>query len=183
MSPRAACRLEAFGFTQVYDYTAGIADWKAAGLAVDGSAVPIQRVVDAIRPDVPVCGPAATLGEARSRAFDAGWDECLVLDCDGIVVGRLRGKAWDSADGQVVERVMEAGPTTVRPDGPLQPLVERMTERGTQLVVASTPQGELLGVVRREDAARLLTGEAPEVIWQDCEGCPGRWMIGDGSSN
>jgi rhodanese-related sulfurtransferase len=32
MSPRAACRLEAIGFEEVYDYATGISDWKAAGL-------------------------------------------------------------------------------------------------------------------------------------------------------
>ena len=29
MSPRAACRLELLGFTQVYDYVLGKADWLA----------------------------------------------------------------------------------------------------------------------------------------------------------
>ena len=33
MSPRAAWRLEAFGYVEVYDYVAGKSDWMAAGLA------------------------------------------------------------------------------------------------------------------------------------------------------
>jgi rhodanese-related sulfurtransferase len=36
MSPRAACRLELLGFTQVYDYVAGKADWLAHGLPTEG---------------------------------------------------------------------------------------------------------------------------------------------------
>ena len=70
---------------------------------------------------------------------------------------------------------MEPGPSTVRPNVALNPLVERMQERGTKLVVVATPQGSLFGVLLRDEAARLLTGEPPEQIWQDCEGCPGQW--------
>ena len=36
MSPRAACRLEAFGFRPVYDYVTGKADWLASGLPTEG---------------------------------------------------------------------------------------------------------------------------------------------------
>jgi rhodanese-related sulfurtransferase len=38
MSPRAACRLEALGFTRVDDYVDEIADWQAAGLPTEGTA-------------------------------------------------------------------------------------------------------------------------------------------------
>jgi hypothetical protein len=45
MSPRAACRLELLGFTQVYDNVAGKADWLAHGLPteVDQPQVPGPR--------------------------------------------------------------------------------------------------------------------------------------------
>ena len=46
MSPRAAWRLESFGFGQVHDYTGGKVDWQAAGLSTDV----IARTPDA--PDV-----------------------------------------------------------------------------------------------------------------------------------
>jgi len=175
MSPRAACRLEALGFTRVYDYTAGIADWKAAGLPTEGEASVVQRVADATRPDVPTSSLQETIGGVRQRTFDAGWDEAVVIGCDGIVVGRLRNTVWEADDQIPVESAMEVGPTTVRPNGLLQPLVERMEERGTKLVLVTTPQGELIGVLLRDEAKRLLTGEPPERIWKDCDGCPGRW--------
>ena len=38
MSPRAAWRLEAAGFSPVYDYAAGKADWLAADLPFEGTA-------------------------------------------------------------------------------------------------------------------------------------------------
>ena len=177
MSPRAACRLERLGFEQVYDYIGGIGDWKASGLPIEGAGSPVPRVADATRPDMPTCTPQDTVGDTRGRTTDAGWDECIVVDCDGIVVGRLRDDAWDADDAALVEETMEAGPTTVRPDGLLQPLVERMAPRDTKLVVVTTPQGNLIGVLLRHEAERLLIGEPTEQIWQDCDGCPGRWAL------
>ena len=37
MSPRAAWRLESIGFTRVYDYVAGKADWGSFGLPLQGT--------------------------------------------------------------------------------------------------------------------------------------------------
>lgn len=175
MSPRAACRLEALDFEEVYDYVLGIADWKAAGLPVEGEQSEIQLVAEATRPDVPVASPDELLGAVFNRTKDAGWDEAIVVDCDDIVVGRLRGDAWERDRDLPVEQVMAPGPTTVRPSTVLEPLVRRMEKRGTALVTVTTPQGVLVGVLVRTDAQRLLTGEPPEQIWVDCDGCPGRW--------
>lgn len=175
MSPRAACRLEAIGVEQVYDYTAGIADWKAAGLPTEGTEVPGLRIADAARPDIPTALPDETIGTVRQRASEADWHEALVVDCDGLVMGRLRGSAWGADDELTVDAVMEAGPTTVRPDGSLHSLLNRMGKRNTNLVVVSDPQGHLIGVVLADDARRLVAGVPPEGIWKDCEGCPGRW--------
>lgn len=41
----------------------------------------------------PTAQSHATLGVARQRTVESGWDEALVVDCAGIVVGRLRGSA------------------------------------------------------------------------------------------
>lgn len=179
MSPRAACRLERIGFERVYDYVTGIADWEGAGLALEGEATGLQTVADATRPDVPTCDPTERLEDVRSRTFDAGWDECIVVECGGVVVGRLRPPVWEKegAGDALVGSVMEPGPTTVRPNVALHSLVERMQERGTRLVVVTTPQGGLIGVLRSEEADRVLSGEPPEQIWQDCEGCPGHWKL------
>lgn len=175
MSPRAACRLEGLGFHRVYDYVDGIADWKAAGLAIEGTADPGQRVIDAIRADVPTCQTDDTIASIRSRTVDAGWEICVVTDCDGMAIGRIRGDAFDRPGEQLAGAVMESGMSTVRPDQPLQPLVERMHDRNAPNVIATTPQGKLLGILLRDEADRLLAGEPPERIWRDCDCCPGRW--------
>ena len=174
MSPRAACRLEALGFTQVYDYVDGIADWKAASLPVEGTKDQPPRVADAIRTDVPTCRPDATVRQVRSL-LNNEWDVCVVVDCDRVVVGRLRRSALGTDDEARVDGLMEAGPGTVRPDSLLEPLVDRLIRRDIPHVLVTTPQGELLGVLLRGEAKRLLAGEPPEQIWVDCDCCPGRW--------
>src|SRR6266550_4700590 len=53
MSPRAAWRLESIGFTQVYDYVAGKADWGSFGLPLEGTKG--ARAGEHVRADVPTC--------------------------------------------------------------------------------------------------------------------------------
>lgn len=175
MSPRAACRLEALGFQEVYDYELGIADWRAAGLPVEGDGPVIQTAADAMRPDVPTCSPDEVVAEIRNRIAETDWSDCVVLDCHDKVVGRLR-ESHLTGDGYLTAgQVMQAGPSTVRPSDPLERLVRRMDRRPTPLVVVTTPQGQLLGVVLREEAKRILSGEPAALVWADCEGCPGQW--------
>jgi len=175
MSPRAACQLERFGFEQVYDYVAGIADWRAAGLPIEGDSSDAQLVSDATRPDVPTAQSEELLGTVHDRVTDSGWEEALVIDGNGVVIGRLRTTSWQQDRSLPVSQVMELGPTTVRPNGLLEPLVNRMEKRGTTLVTVTTPQGVLIGVLLRTEAQRLITGETPEQVWVNCDGCPGRW--------
>ena len=177
MSPRAACRLDALGFIEVHDYTLGIADWKAAGEPIDGPPVGVQVVADATRPDIPTAGPEELLGTVKDRAEAAGWDEALVLDCGGVVIGRLRGPTWNQDGRTPVVEIMEPGPTTVRPNGALSSLVTRMERHATNLVTVTTPQGVLIGVVLLRDAMRVVTGEPQEQIWFECDGCPGQWKL------
>jgi 3-mercaptopyruvate sulfurtransferase SseA len=78
MSPRAACRLEALGFTRVYDYVDGIADWKAAGLPLEGTKDQPPGVADATRIEVPTSRPDATVGQVRSLLANE-WDGSPIL--------------------------------------------------------------------------------------------------------
>ena len=175
MSPRAACRLEALGFEKVYDYELGIADWKAAGLPLGGEGIGYQVAADAMRPDIPTCEPSENVGDVGKRVEDAGWEDCVVIDCGDQVVGRLRASSWTQEASLAVSEVMQLGPTTVRPNELLDKLVKRMDRRLTPLIVVATRQGGLLGVVLRDDAHRVLKGEPPEMVWAECAGCPGQW--------
>jgi hypothetical protein len=177
MSPRAACRLERLGFERVYDYVDGISDWKAAGLPVEGSAPVVPMVGDAARGDVPTCTADERLHDVQRRTTDAGWDQCIVLDCDRVVVGRLGESAFAADPSTPIDAVMEPGPATVRPDSLLEPLLGRMARRNVEVVVVTTPQGRLLGALRRADGEQYAGGVAAERIWRYCEGCPGVWRV------
>jgi len=174
MSPRAACRLEALGH-RVYDYVNGIADWKAAGLATEGSGQQDQRVIDAMRPDVPTCRPEETIADISSRITDDRWDVCIVIDCDRKAIGRIRNGDLGADPHHRARDIMEPGPSTVRPDSRLEPLVRRMHHKNAPHVTVTNPQGELLGLLLRDDADRVLAGEPRERIWRDCDCCPGQW--------
>ena len=50
MSPRAAWRLEALGYPEVYDYVAGKSDWMAAGLPTEHSGARPPRVAEGMDP-------------------------------------------------------------------------------------------------------------------------------------
>src|ERR671919_1965921 len=80
MSPRAAWRLEALGFAEVYDYAASKADWFACGQPREGLSTEVPWVGDLVSDDVPTCSPDERVGDVRERVTASGSDLCVVLD-------------------------------------------------------------------------------------------------------
>ena len=158
MSARAAWRLETLGYTQVFRFMLGKQDWFAAGLPRAGRLATVPRAIDATRTDVPTCGLTDKVGEVRERARAAGWDQCLVVNDRGIVLGSLRGKGLNAPAETPVETAMDPGPTTYRPNGVLAEIAEWLRRRQADSVVVTTAGGECLGVLFREDAERRLEG-------------------------
>jgi CBS domain-containing protein len=149
MSPRAACRLERFGFDPVYDYTSGKADWRAAGLPTDGKPQPSRVLAAADRTPL-TCAPDERVAFVMTRLTQAGRAVCAVVDGDGVLCGRLRLDRLDPTDDRLVEAVMEPGPTTVRADAPLDETLNRMATRHVTSLLITTPEGVLLGELRRD---------------------------------
>ena len=156
MSPRAASRLEALGFAQVYDYVAGKADWGSFGLPIEGEHHSGTRVVAYARTDVPACPPHDRMTEVRERVRTGGWDTCFVTDEHGVVLGRLGRSALGSDDDVSVEEAMTPGPSTVRPSLELDKAVERMRNQHLASLPVTRSDGVLVGVLRREDAEQAL---------------------------
>ncbi len=171
MSPRAACRLESLGLKQVYAYTTGLADWTANGLPTEGTKAGVLRegVVcrdalrarDAVNTDTVACRLQDTIGHVKERMKSAGQHQCVVTSDEGVVLGRLRGRALDRDPDASVEAVMEAGPSTIRPDVSLAEFTEHMRAKNVGSVLVTTSTGQLIGILYRTDAEEKL-GMAPE---------------------
>jgi CBS domain-containing protein len=145
MSARAAWRLESLGFTDVYDYAAGKADWRAAGLPTEGPDAAKPRAGQAVQRDVPTCALSDRIGEVRDRVRSAGWDACVVVNAEGIVLGLMRGESLAAPPEMTVEAVMAAGPTTARPDEALPDLIERLRAAHATNTAVSTAVGPVVG--------------------------------------
>jgi len=156
MSARAAWRLETLGFTQVYRFTPGEADWFASGLPIEGKLASVPRAQDVARRDVPTCGLSDQVGAVRERVTAAGWDQCIVVNEKRVVLGRLRQKELSGDAAIRVGAVMESGPTTIRPDTMLEGITQRMRQRRVESIVVSTSDGQLVGVLYRVDAERRV---------------------------
>jgi CBS domain-containing protein len=151
MSPRAAWRLESLGFTEVYDYVAGKADWLANGLPSEGTAATEPRAGTVARRDVPTCRLPETVAAARQQIAGTDWHVCVVVNDERIVLGLL-GESGLAADPQTpVADVMESGTSTWRLNGSLEEIAKYMERHSASAVVISTSDGRLHGAVRRED--------------------------------
>jgi CBS domain-containing protein len=152
------------GFEDVHDYEHGKRDWGSAGFPREGRVAASPSAADVARGDTPTCSLTDDLGEVRERVRASGWDTCIVVSGDGIVLGRLGRRALRRTDAATVEEAMTDGPSTVRPSIALDELVERMQRYDLTSFVVTTSDGRLVGVVRREEAEqRLLGAGAPPV--------------------
>jgi CBS domain-containing protein len=139
------------GFPRVYDYVAGKKDWGSWGLPHQGTGVPDRLAGDVVRRDVPTCALGDHLGAVRARVRAEGWDTCIVVNEQRIVLGRLGRKALGRDSGESVEQAMTPGPSTVRPSLGADALLERMRERDLTSFVVTLPNGRLVGIALRRD--------------------------------
>ena len=118
MSPRAAWRLESIGFTRVYDYVAGKADWGSFGLPLEGRNDSRTRAASIVRTDAATCRLDEQVAEVAAR-LPADWDICVVTNDERVVLGLLGRRALVAGGEVRVEEAMTPGPSTVRPSGRL----------------------------------------------------------------
>jgi CBS domain-containing protein len=144
-------------FPAVYDYVAGKKSWGSYGLPQEGTNVPERTAADAAHRNVPTCPLDEPLAEVRARVRSAGWDTCIVVNEQRVVLGRLGRKAIASDGDESVAEAMSPGPSTVRPSIGTDALLERMRSRNLTSYLVTTPDGRLVGLVRRE----ILSKPAP----------------------
>jgi Mg/Co/Ni transporter MgtE len=100
---------------------------------------------------VPTCTLGESLAEVRARARAGGWDTCIVINDQRVVLGRLGRRAVGSDSDETVEEAMSPGPSTVRPSIGTDALLERMHARKLTSYVVTTPDGRLVGLIRRDE--------------------------------
>src|SRR5918996_1113617 len=108
----------------------------------------------------------ATIGFSDVRRYTPGkadWAAAgLPLERPGDTRLRAAGVARRDAptctlaDERTVEEAMSEGPGTIRPDMLLERVVERLRKRNLQTALVTTSDGELIGVVRQEEAEAAL---------------------------
>ena len=139
------------GFPNVYDYAAGKKSWGSSGLPHEGTKVPDRSAGDVARQDVPICTLADRLTDVRERVSAAGWDTCIVVNEQRIVLGRLGRRAIAADSDESVEDAMTPGPSTVRPSISVEDVLDRMRARDLTSFLVTTPDGRLVGLALRRD--------------------------------
>jgi CBS domain-containing protein len=140
----------------VYDYRTGKQDWLGAGLPTEGTDTQRPRLVDVVRRDVPTCSLGERLGDVRDRVIAAGWDACVVISQERVVLGLLRAQELQADPELLVERAMRPGPSTYRPFVSVAEMRRTMIERNLESSPVTTSDGKLVGLVRQQDVGPAL---------------------------
>jgi CBS domain-containing protein len=135
----------------VYDYVVGKVDWRAHNLPIEGEEADAQTAGRLASADVVTCELDDRVGEVRERIIASGYGFGLVTSAGGVVLGRLRRSALDCDPNLRADEVMEAGPSTVRPDLAPAAVAKRLDEKGLRWAIVTNPEGRLLGIVNRKD--------------------------------
>ena len=122
-----------------------------AGLPTEGTNTERPRLADVVRRDVPACSLGERLGDVRNRVIAAGWDACVVVSQDRVVLGLLRARELQADPDLPVERAMRPGPSTYRPFVSVAEIRRIMIDRNLESSPVTTSDGKLVGLVRRPD--------------------------------
>lgn len=156
LSARAAWRLETLGFTQVFRYAAGKADWFANGLPREGKQAGIPHAGELARTDAPICHLNDRAGDVYERVRASGWDMCVVVNGLRATLGALSLEAMISDPNASAEQLMDPGPNTIRPSWTFEETTEYLKGRNLDRVLVTTSEGVLIGVYFQSEAARRM---------------------------
>jgi len=132
----------------------GKLDWLAAGLPTEGTNAERPRATDVARTDAPTCRLDEQVERVRERVRAAGWDACVVVNDERVVLGLLRQEELERPEGRI-EEVMRPGPSTFRPHVPIEELAHYMVAHDLPTSPITSSDGRLIGVLRQEDAIHV----------------------------
>jgi Mg/Co/Ni transporter MgtE len=92
--------------------------------------------------------------DVRERVSATGWNACVVVNDERVVLGLLRAEELGRGQDEPVEEVMRPGPSTFRPHVPIEEMAHFMIEHDLTASPVTSSDGRLIGLLKREDAAR-----------------------------
>jgi CBS domain-containing protein len=130
----------------------GKVDWLARALPVEGELAGARTAGKLAKADVVTATLDDRVGDVRPRVAESPYGFGLVVHDGDIVLGRLRmSEMKDAPDDARAEEIMSPGPSTVRADTEAEELAEKLDTKDLKTALVTTPEGRLIGVVRRRD--------------------------------
>ena len=87
----------------------------------------------------------------HERIANSPYPFAIVIGERRVVFGRVPLSKCDCDPGTPVERVMEPGPSTVRPHKAAATIAKTLAEKQLRWAIVTTPEGELIGVANRAE--------------------------------
>lgn len=135
----------------------------ANGWPIEGLYAHRTRAKDLALPEVPTCRLDERMGEVQHRMQSSGWQYCVVVDQNSVVLGWIRSDAAEKDSRARVEQVMECGPRTYRLDASLESTAEYMRRHNDAAVLVTKSDGRLLGLLKLEDVEKELRSAQTEI--------------------
>jgi CBS domain-containing protein len=99
---------------------------------------------------VPTCHLDEKIADVRRRVQAASWDVSVVVNEARIVLGFLQQAALNADSERLIEQVMGLGPR-YRLSAELEKAKTYMEPHGIDSVLVTTTDGELVGLLKRQD--------------------------------
>jgi Mg/Co/Ni transporter MgtE len=96
------------------------------------------------------------IDEVRGRVHAAGWEACVVVNDERVVLGLLRKDELLKGREDLVEQIMRPGPSTFRPHVRIEEMAAYMMEHDLASSPITTSDGRLVGILLKEDALEAV---------------------------
>jgi len=136
------------GFSEVYDYAAGEADWIARGQPTVHRDTK-ERIEQVARKDAPTCALQDTLESARTK-LPKDWNICVVLNSDRVVLGLIDFSRELDRDKSIGD-IMRPAPLTFRPGRTVAEVCDYLKAKNIAVALVTTSVGQFIGVLRRDE--------------------------------
>jgi predicted transcriptional regulator len=136
------------GFSKVFDYMLGKADWSAYGLPLEREEAEPPMVIERIERRAPTARLNESIGAIKRRAQEKGFTLCPVVNEEEIVLGAISEDEWNADPATSAERVMEPGPVTLRPNVSVQKAAEYLDRIERDAILVTSSDGKLMGVFK-----------------------------------